>query len=620
MQLQIDELERCENGRELEMQLESLPEGLPASYEKILSRLNEKQKGKAIHTLICLSMSPQTLRVSEIECSLQLEPDAKVRIASDLKPKPGVVVSLLPGLVSFTPWEKVEHNGDESDGELRLAHSSVKDFLFSTAIKSGPSSAFAIDPAAGHHFMAKICVACLLHYDKENIARFVVLETPFLSYAAANFSIHATAANNWVERGKLDDLIVELFDLKSPAFRNWHRICDPFTSRRIWDDKRSISDEYTGLHHAVSWNLWRVAEKLISAGANVKAELYLGAFQPIHFAAERESFQCIDLLLEHGADINAKAWGDKTPLHWLSEVPYDSGIVAAYLADKGADIELNMICIGTPLQQAAYFGRIRIVRTLLEKGAKPNVITEIDRIGTFRFGTALQFAAYSGHQEVVRLLVKHGALINQVATDIGTALHAAAINGKHETVEALLGLGADISQQGGRFGSVLTAAYYGGSIPTVQIILNRLHIEQDQATIRKRIVEVGEEKCWNLLEAARRNALGKISQFVDKGANINGEFWFTAETAILAAASQGNWEAVDLLAKKEANLQSRDRRGRRSIHVAAQRGDRKTIEVLLLNGAEKDIRTDFYETAQDLAEEAGYPEVAQFLSTWRKPS
>ena len=289
------------------------------------------------------------------------------------------------------------------------------------------------------------------------------------------------------------------------------------------------------------------------------------------------------------------------------------------MTDKGADLELNVICLGTPLQQAASHGRIRIVKALLGKGARPNVAHEIDRIGSFRFGTALQSAAYSGYFDVVRLLIKHGAQVNQIATDIGTALHAAVINGKYQTVETLLNLGADVSIQGGRFGSVLTAAYYGGSKPTLRIILKRLGIQEDEVTIQKRIVDVGEEKCWNLLEAARRNALGKIRHFVDSGSDINGRFWFSGENAIGAAASQGHCEAVELLARKGADLQNADRKRRRAIHLAAQRGDQRMTEVLLINGAEKDIRTDAYQTAEDIAEEAGYPEVAHFLRKWKAP-
>ena len=443
------------------MQLELLPNGLPASYEKILSRLNKKQRSKAIHILTCLATSPQTLRVSEVESSLQLEPDAEIRIASDLRPKPGVVANMLPGLVTFALLDDGDSSGKERDGELRLAHSSVRDFLFSTAIREGPMKDFAIDPPSGHHYMAKLCVACLLHFNRIPIASQVLQQTAFLSYAANNISLHARAANGCANRGTLDDLIVELFDSKNPALRNWHYLCDPFTSRRVPTDKPFPSIKISGLHHAATFNLWRVARVLIDMGADVHSYDNYGGFHPMHFAAERESIECIDLLVEHGADINGRAWGEKTPLHWIAEVPYDNGLVKAHLVTKGADVEVQAQTVGTPLQHAAHKGRLHIVESLLKKGASPNVAFEHDRMGSFRFGTALQCAAYEGHIDVVRALTKHGASINQVTPDVGTALHAAAINGKFQTMKALLDLAANIQEQAGRMGSVLTAAYYG---------------------------------------------------------------------------------------------------------------------------------------------------------------
>lgn len=299
------------------MQLKTLPSGLPASYEKILSRLNNKQRTKAMHILICLSMSPQTLKILQVENSLQLEPDREIRIASDLRPKPGVVANMLPGLVTCI-LDNGDSPGKNRDGEMRLAHSSVRDYLFSTAIREGPMKDFAMNSPSGHHYMAKLCVACLLHFNKGPASSQVLQQTCFLSYAANNLSVHARAANDCDNRGTLDGLIVELFESNNAANRNWHYFCDPFTSRRVPGESYP-NVVFSGLHHTAKFNLWRVAEALITAGANVHNHNNPGGFPPIHFAAERGSNECIDILVEHGADINGLGMSIPRPFSSLRQ-------------------------------------------------------------------------------------------------------------------------------------------------------------------------------------------------------------------------------------------------------------------------------------------------------------
>lgn len=69
----------------------------------------------------------------------------------------------------------------------------------------------------------------------------------------------------------------------------------------------------------------------------------------------------------------------------------------------------------TALMRAAYRGHERMVRTLLEHGADPN-LTRNDRF------TALALAAFFGHTETVRILIEHGAR-TEVVTRCGTSAY-----------------------------------------------------------------------------------------------------------------------------------------------------------------------------------------------------
>lgn len=617
VQLQLDELEKCENDREVIIQLRSLPQGLPETYERILSRLNDKQRPKARHVLTCLALSPEIITLSQMVNSLQIEPDSPHRIAPDLKPAPGVIQNSLAGLVAFDRKSNSSRAGlgdvMEDDYELRLAHASVNDYLLSTSVRESSVRDFSLDPPKGHCYMAKLCVGCLLYHNKAPIKREVLRETPFLTYAASNLAMHAQAANECQTRDGLDDLIFELFDFQSLAWKNWYRVCNPLAGRSVWDDTRTSKAH--ALHHAASWNLWRIVERLLDNGHEIEKGMYFGAFRPIHFAAENESFECLEVLLRRGADVNSPAWpGKKTPLHHISYHPMDRSAAAAWLIDHGADLYAGDGWIGTPLQQAAHEGRLGIVQTMLNKGADPNFRNKHDRIGSFAFELPLQCAAYWGLIGVAQALLDSGADIGAASNHLGTALHAAAINSQAEAAEFLIARGANVVTHAGICGSVLDAAYYGASRKTINVILSRLGCKEDDETIERKIEELAEAKCFNLFEAARRGAVKKIITLLERqGGKINDRVLLTGETPIILAAKKGHARAVEVLADRGANLQSRDRMGKRAIHVAAGRNDMKMVEVLLKHGADKNIRDDGDKTALNDAEDKGYTEVAELL-------
>ncbi len=79
--------------------------------------------------------------------------------------------------------------------------------------------------------------------------------------------------------------------------------------------------------------------------------------------------------------------------------------------------------------------QIEVIKLLLAHGADPNV-------GDNRSNTPLHFAS---HPEVIALLVSHGAKINTQNQFLKPPLHIAAMKGHTKTVKALIEHGADIS-------------------------------------------------------------------------------------------------------------------------------------------------------------------------------
>ena len=108
----------------------------------------------------------------------------------------------------------------------------------------------------------------------------------------------------------------------------------------------------------------------------------------------------------------------------------------ALLLDKGADIEARDKDDGTALSWSAVKGHTEAVALLLDKGAD---IEEEDN-----GWRALHSAASAGHTEMVELLLDRGADIEAKIDDGRTALMIAADRGSAEAVALLLDKGADI--------------------------------------------------------------------------------------------------------------------------------------------------------------------------------
>lgn len=161
----------------------------------------------------------------------------------------------------------------------------------------------------------------------------------------------------------------------------------------VGGDKRRR--DYSPLHAAVKFGNTKVVELLISHGADVKSKTLL-------FKAANKDI--VKLLLTNGANVNINAKGDRgaSPLHEVvfNNKPYKK-MMAEMLIAHGANVNAVDNYGSTPLHYAAERGSKALVEVLIDRGANINARDEDNN-------TALRLAELEGHKDIVKLLRNQG--------------------------------------------------------------------------------------------------------------------------------------------------------------------------------------------------------------------
>jgi ankyrin repeat protein len=113
---------------------------------------------------------------------------------------------------------------------------------------------------------------------------------------------------------------------------------------------------------------------------------------PLHVAASQARPDCAEILIEHGADLNARAKDNAAPLHFACFKGQKSGhiAVAKLLLQKGCDVNPEMKNRATPMNLAKSRNNSEVIELLKKYDAKSNVIDTSVKMGHYDFigGTA----------------------------------------------------------------------------------------------------------------------------------------------------------------------------------------------------------------------------------------
>ncbi|KAH9052937.1 ankyrin repeat-containing domain protein [Lactarius deliciosus] len=327
-----------------------------------------------------------------------------------------------------------------------------------------------------------------------------------------------------------------------------------------------------------------IARLLVEHRADVNARDKNGA-TPLHFASRHWRFEICRLLLDNGANANAR----DTPLHLVSQNEYPSNEdpnIARLLLELGMDVNARDKDQATPLHFACYHGNFETALVLLNRGAEVNA-RDVDG------QTPLHRISLGQNSRIAQLILERGADVNARDKDQTTPLHLACHVLCFETAQVLLNHGAKAD-----------ARNADGQTPLHQVPQCQMVFTDDQHTSRfiRLLLEHGmginalDNHQETPLHVACSEASLEIAQvLLDNGAdvsahNADGQTPLHRVSQCPDFTDYCHFELAQLLLERDLDVNARDKHEETPLHLAAYRSSFEIAEVLIEHGADANAR------------------------------
>ncbi|KAJ6785519.1 hypothetical protein PWT90_03810 [Aphanocladium album] len=339
----------------------------------------------------------------------------------------------------------------------------------------------------------------------------------------------------------------------------------------------------TPLHAAAYANELEIAAILLSAGADSssRTEEHCAGFPgqtPLHMAIDnrgsraRGSRAMAELLVKHGADINAQCADGLTPLHWAIDCCNDQEVIR-YLVSAGADLSIATADQRTmlPLHYAVEAGQLDVVALLLNHGAEVNTQSG-------EGWAPIEYAVQQGLLEITALLLKNGADVHGSQSDGWKLIATAVEDGHGDIVKLLLDAGADVHDSSSDI-PLLAQACHSGHGNLVPILLEHgadANFVDDQGN-----------SVMNLAVAGGHTAVVAMllqNTGVDPSLGDNNGL-----TPLHLAADGGHLDIAKLLVESGVDVSKLDRNRNTPLHYAAKAGHADAVKLLLGVGVDPSV-------------------------------
>ncbi|WP_428047156.1 ankyrin repeat domain-containing protein [Candidatus Proelusimicrobium excrementi] len=251
------------------------------------------------------------------------------------------------------------------------------------------------------------------------------------------------------------------------------------------------------MDYACSMGFTEVVSQLIQYGVKPNAHFAI-------MAAQEGKSEVLKLLISAGLDVNQK--NDKGDDILLSAVFFGDLDSVKVLIENGADITFERKTetgsSGPALILASLSGHLPVVRYLAESGADLDIQNSFGE-------TALMLAAAKGHYDVVDFLIQAGADINKQKNVGTTAVKFAAGSGNTEILEALIKAGADINIGDEDNDTPLSDAVFIGHLKAAEVLIKAGANVNSKNKEGKTPLDFAKEKGYKEIESLLKSAGAK---------------------------------------------------------------------------------------------------------------
>jgi len=291
------------------------------------------------------------------------------------------------------------------------------------------------------------------------------------------------------------------------------------------------------LRHAIRSDCVEAVAAMFEAGVNFEATAT--HWTPVHEATEANSPRVLEFLVRFTGGVNAIGPGGRSPVH-VAAIHGSQQALKVLLADGRVDVNCRCEVGGTALFYACAKQHLEVIEQLVRAGARTDLRLDDGR-------TPLHLAADTGALAVAVKLLNLGANPTVFTRDRVTPLHTAAVRGDVALVRVLLDAGAEV---GSRLSQGLTPVDLAGGHGRHEV-LEELFRRGGAPTFR------------GLCRAVRGDHVEAVR--------------------VITRA---------MLARGE-NVNAINRLGVTPLHMAAGRGDSRTVAVLLEAGADVNASPQF---------------------------